>query len=309
MSASETLRRARARVEAARTAALERFESTQERWPVVGALLVRIMNVGLMDAATRLAAQPFLTTIPLMFALGAFGPDSLRKQMLSSLRTTFGLTGDSAQQVKDVVQASNGAQNLQQTVGVIGLVMALLSATSCSRVLARVCADAWALPKARSRPAAWRWLVWIICLVGFVLLQGVLRSGFGAGLWLGVPLTFLASVVLWWWTQHLLLVRRLAWLPLLPGAVLCAVATSALSLTARVYMPNALNRTLHDYGSLGLVLTLLSWLIVLSAAIVFGITLGAVLAQHPPLQAKLKAPLPRETTLLKESGQPDEPGG
>ncbi|WP_042378112.1 YhjD/YihY/BrkB family envelope integrity protein [Streptacidiphilus melanogenes] len=302
MSASEALRRARARVGAAGAAALERFESTQQRWPVVGALLVRIMNVGLMDAATRLAAQLFLTTIPLMFALGAFGPDSLRKRMLSSLRTTFGLTGDSAQQVKEVVQAGNGTQSLQQTVGVIGLVMALLSATSCSRVLARVCADAWALPKARSRPAAWRWLVWIICLVGFVLVQGALRGGFGTGLWLGVPLTFLASVVLWWWTQHLLLVRRVPWLPLLPGAVLCATATSALSLSARVYMPNALNRTLHDYGSLGLVLTLLSWLIVLSAAITFGITLGAVLAQHPPLQQLLNAPLPEERTDAAPNG-------
>jgi membrane protein len=306
MSASEALRRVRARAEATRTAALARFDTMQERWPVLGALLVRIMNVGLMDAATRLAAQLFLTTIPLLFAVGAFAPDSIRNRMLSSLRSTFGLSGDSAQQVKDVVQASSSAQNLQQTVGVIGLLMALLSATSCSRVLARVCADAWALPKARSRPAAWRWLVWIICLVGFVLVQGLLRSGFGAGLWLGVPLTFLASVVLWWWTPHLLLVRRVAWLPLLPGAVLCALATSALSLTARIYMPNALNRTLHDYGSLGLVLTLLSWLIVLSAAITFGITLGAVLAQHPPLQPLLKAPVTTDpvSSTIDPEGEP-----
>jgi membrane protein len=303
MSASEALRRARARAEATRTAALARFETMQERWPVLGALLVRMMNVGLMDAATRLAAQLFLTTIPLFFALGAFAPDSVRSRMLSSLRTTFGLRGDSAQQVKAVLQTSSNGQDLQQTVGVIGLVMALLSATSCSRVLARVCADAWALPKARSRPAAWRWLVWIVCLVVFVLVQGLLRNGFGAGLWLGVPLTFLASVALWWWTQHLLLVRRVAWLPLLPGAVLCALATSALALTARIYMPNALNRTLHDYGSLGLVLTLLSWLIVLSAAITFGITLGAVLAQHPPLQPLLNAPV---TTDPVASVEPEE---
>ncbi|WP_236654330.1 YhjD/YihY/BrkB family envelope integrity protein [Streptacidiphilus anmyonensis] len=310
MSAPEALRRAQARLKATRAAALGRFESMQDRWPVVGALLVRIVNVGLMDAATRLAAQLFLTTIPLLFALGAFGPDSFRSRMLSSLRATFGLTGDSAQQVKQVVQASNGSGSLQQTVGWIGLVMALLSATSCSRVIARVCADAWAMPKARSRPAAWRWLVWIICLVGFVLVQGLLRDGFGAGLWLGIPLTFLASVVLWWWTQHLLLVRRVAWLPLLPGAVLCATATTALSLTARLYMPNALNRTLQDYGSLGLVLTLLSWLIVLSAAIVFGITLGAVLAQHPPLQPLLHAPVTRSPGEAGAPGRPPvEPGG
>ena len=290
MSATGVLSSLRERWERVRAAALGRFDTLQQRFPVIGALLVRLTTVGLMDTATRLAAQLFLTTIPLLFALGAFAPDAMRGRLMSSLRTTFGLTGASAQQVQQVVQANNGAHTLQQTVGVVGVLMALLSATSCSRVLARVCADAWALKKAPSRPAAWRWLAWIVCLVGFLLLQGLLREGFGTGLWLGVPLTFLTSVLLWWWTQHLLLVRRVAWLPLLPGAVLSATATSALSLSARVYMPNALNRTLQEYGSLGLVLTGLSWLIVLSAAITFGITLGAVLAQHPPLQPLLNAP-------------------
>lgn len=227
--------------------------------------------------------------------------------MMSSLRAVFGLNGASAQQVQEVVQASRGAQSLQQTVGIIGVLMALLSATSCSRVLARVCADAWALGKAPSRPAAWRWLVWIVCLVGFLIVQGTIRNGFGTGLWLGVPLTFLAGVALWWWTQHLLLVRRLAWLPLLPGAVLTAVATSALGLTARFYMPNALNRTLSAYGSLGLVLTGLSWLIVLSASVTFGITLGAVLAQHPPLQPLLRAPVPEVSGSPGSSRPSDRP--
>lgn len=304
MSASEAPRGLRARVAHVRAAALGRFESLQERFPVIGALLVRMMNVGLMDAATRLAAQLFLTTVPLFFALGAFAPDSVRSRMMSSLRTTFGLNGASGQQVQQVLQASRAAHSLQETVGVVGVLMALISATSCSRVLARVCADAWALGKAPSRPSAWRWLLWIVCLVGFLLVQGLLRTGFGAGLWLGVPLTFLAGVLVWWWTQHLLLVRRVAWLPLLPGAVLCAVAMSALSLSARVYMPNALNRTLQEYGSLGLVLTGLSWLIVLSAAITFGITLGAVLAQHPPLQPLLNAPRGTGTGTPPDSSVP-----
>ncbi|WP_042454477.1 YhjD/YihY/BrkB family envelope integrity protein [Streptacidiphilus jiangxiensis] len=298
----------RAKVEALRAAALARFETMQERWPVIGALLVRILNVGLMDAATRLAAQLFLTTVPLFFALGAFAPDSVRQRMMSSLRTTFGLSGDTAKQVQSVVQASNSTDSLHQTVGIVGLLMALISATSCSRVLARVCADAWELKKAAGRPAVWRWLMWIVCLVGFLLVQGAVRQGFGAGLWLGAPLTFLTSVLLWWWTQHLLLVRRVAWLPLLPGAVLSAVATSALGLTAKIYMPTALNRTLEQYGSFGLVLTALSWLIVLSAAIVFGITLGAVLAQHPPLRSLLGTPVP-ETEKAAPAGGTAAPTG
>lgn len=94
---------------------------------------------------------------------------------------------------------------------------------------------------------------------------------------------FAVSTGVWLWTQHLLLANRIGWLPLLPGALLGAAATSALGLTARLYMPGALNRALGEYGSLGLVLTMLSWLIVVCGALTFAFTIGAVLAQEPPL--------------------------
>ncbi len=61
--------------------------------------------------------------------------------------------------------------------------------------------------------------------------------------------------------------------------MLAAGATTALALTARIYIPNALNRALAEYGSLGLILTLFSWLIVVSAAVVASVTIGAVLVQ------------------------------
>ncbi|MDQ0597129.1 uncharacterized BrkB/YihY/UPF0761 family membrane protein [Streptomyces canus] len=93
----------------------------------------------------------------------------------------------------------------------------------------------------------------------------------------------------WLWTQRLLLAARVPWLPLLPGAVLAAAATTELGLTARLYMPAALNRALGAYGSLGLVLVLLSWLIVLCAAVTFAVTIGAVLAESPPLDRYLTA--------------------
>ena len=52
-------------------------------------------------------------------------------------------------------------------------------------------------------------------------------------------------------------------------------------------MPGALNRALAEYGALGLVLTLLSWLIVVCAALTFAFTIGAVLAREPALARRL----------------------
>ncbi|MCD2463483.1 YhjD/YihY/BrkB family envelope integrity protein [Streptomyces sp. NPDC055893] len=258
----------------------------EERLPVLTEIASRLLGGTLLDAGTRLAAQAFLAAVPLLFAVAAFAPASVRDQLRDSLRAMFGLSGRSDVELQQVLGGS-GDEELRDTTGAIGLVIALASATSFSRAMARVCERAWALPKAKTRVAAWRWVVWLLALLVVVLVQGPLRDGFGAGLWLGVPLFFLVSVGIWMWTQHLLLAKRVPWLPLLPGAILAAAATSALALTARLYMPAALNKALAEYGSLGLVLTMLSWLIVVCASITFAFTIGAVLAQEPPLSHHL----------------------
>ncbi|MCS0599669.1 hypothetical protein NX794_00200 [Streptomyces sp. LP11] len=100
-------------------------------------------------------------------------------------------------------------------------------------------------------------------------------------------------MALWWWTQHLLLGRLIARLPLLPGALLTATALTALSLTARLYLPRALDRALADYGPVGSVFAALSWLIVVCVTGTVAVTAGAVLAQEPFLARHLGSPPPR----------------
>ncbi|GAA3507000.1 YhjD/YihY/BrkB family envelope integrity protein [Streptomyces showdoensis] len=260
--------------------------AAERRFPVLSELTGRLVGGNLLDAATRLAAQAFLAAVPLLFALAAFAPLGVRDQLQDSLRAMFGLTGQGDTELRQVLEGST-AESLRETTGILGALVALVSATSFSRAMARVCERAWGLPKAGTRIAAWRWTVWLLALCLVVLFQAPLRDGFGAGAWLGMPLYFLVGVGVWLWTQHLLLAKRVAWLPLLPGSLLAAGATTALALTARLYMPGAVNRALEEYGSLGLVLTMLSWLIGVCAALTFAVTIGAVLAQEPPLDRYL----------------------
>ncbi|MFF7438584.1 YhjD/YihY/BrkB family envelope integrity protein [Streptomyces sp. NPDC008122] len=258
----------------------------ESRFPVLTELTGRLVSGNLLDAGTRLAAQAFLAAVPLLFALAAFAPLAVRDQLRESLRTIFGLSGEADHELQQVLD-QNTSDEVRDTTGIVGALVALVSATSFSRAMARVCERAWSLPKAGTRIAAWRWLVWLLALVVVVLLQAPLRHGFGAGAWLGLPLYFLVTTGVWLWTQHLLLAKRVDWLPLLPGAVLAGVASTVLSVTAHLYMPGALNRALGEYGSLGLVLTMLSWMIVVCAALTFAFTIGAVLAQEPPLDRYL----------------------
>ncbi|WP_326721367.1 MULTISPECIES: YhjD/YihY/BrkB family envelope integrity protein [unclassified Streptomyces] len=286
------------------TARLKRLrDRAEQRFPVVTELTGRLLSTNLLDAATRLAAQAFLAAVPLLFAIAAFAPGSVRDQLRESLRAMFGLTGDTDQELQKVLGSSTDTA-LSNSSGAIGLAVALVSATSFSRAMARVCERAWRLPRAGTRIAAWRWMVWLLVLVLVVILQGPIRNGFGAGVWLGTVLFFVVGTGVWLWTQHLLLAGRVSWLPLLPGALLAAAATSALGLIARLYMPNALNRTLHAYGSLGLVLTMLSWLIIVCAAVTFGVTIGAVLAEEPPLNRLLV----KDRSIRVGTSRAHEPG-
>ncbi|WP_371478658.1 YhjD/YihY/BrkB family envelope integrity protein [Kitasatospora sp. NBC_00315] len=261
-------------------ARLQRMRHTAEtRLPVITRVVARLLQVNVFEAATRLAAQCFLTAVPLLFVVGSIAPQSFSDRVVSSLRSALGLHGGSVDQLRQVYQPHDA--EVRQAVGAVGAVMVLLSATAFSRAMQRVCERAWQMPKAGARVVAWRWVVWVASLLAILALQGPLRDGFGVGQVLGLPLTLASSVLIWWWTQHLLLGGRLPWLPLLPGALLAGGAMVALSFTARLYIPRALNRSLADYGSLGPVFTVLSWLIAVCAAITVCLTVGAVVAQEP----------------------------
>ncbi|WP_063836169.1 hypothetical protein [Actinacidiphila yeochonensis] len=288
------------RVRRLRSRAEEARHTAERRFPVITELTARLLSVNVLDAATRLAAQLFLTAVPFIVVTAAFAPQYVRSHLADSAQDLFGLSGASATQFREVYQAGGAdTATVRQATGWIGLLTALLAATATSRAVARVCERAWRLPRASARLVAWRWFVWILAWVAVLVLQGPLRGGVGAGPWLGVPLIFLTDVLVWWWTQHLLLGGRMRWLPLLPGSVLTAAAMTAASVTASVYMPTALNRSLATYGPLGAVFAVLSWLIAVCAALTFTITAGAVLATEPPLARLLGG---------RDGGPHDRPG-
>ncbi|MFI1364950.1 YhjD/YihY/BrkB family envelope integrity protein [Streptomyces griseochromogenes] len=260
------------------------------RFPVVTHLADRMVSVNIFDSATRLAAQSFLTAVPLLFVVGAYAPPQVRHQLITSVRTVFGVTGAADAQLVQALSPTTGS--LRQATGVVGGLMVLLSATAVSRALQRLCKRAWEIPRAGTRIAPWRWLAWLVLWLAALLVQGPMRDGFGVGAWLGIPITLVGLTGLWWWTQHLLLGGLVGWKPLLPGAVITAVAVTALSVTARLYLPRALNQALSEYGSLGPVFILLSWLIVVCVAVAISISAGAVVAQEPAPARRLGSPPP-----------------
>ncbi|WP_234322860.1 YhjD/YihY/BrkB family envelope integrity protein [Streptomyces sp. NRRL S-350] len=254
-------------------------------------LAAQLLHIHVLDTATRLAAQTFLTAVPVLFVMAAFMPQEVRNSVSDSLRTVLGLQGASLDDVKQVLRPS-GQSGTTDAFGAVGILVTLLSATSCSRILQRLCERSWHLPHLSGRLAAWRWLTWLLVWLAALVIQGKVREGFGAGEALGIVLYLVTAVLLWWWTQHLLLGGRVPWPPLLPGAVLTGAGLTVLAGAAQLYVPRSLNRSVAQFGPLGLVFTLLSWLIVVFTAVTLGIGIGYVVAGQGRLARLLGTPEP-----------------
>ncbi|MER5865892.1 YhjD/YihY/BrkB family envelope integrity protein [Kitasatospora sp. NPDC002040] len=277
---------ARTRTRAAALAAAAK--ALPDRVPIVGRTVGQLVRVNLLDNATRLAAQAFLSALPALFVVAVFAPASVRDGVVSSLRDQLGIEGEAQRQVQQVMAA--GHDDVAQSFGVIGALVTLLSATALSRAMQRVCERCWEMPKSGTRVAAWRWLAWLVVWLVVLVFQGPVRDGFGVGAWLGLPLFMLLATALWWWTQHLLLGSRVRWYPLLPGALLAGAAMTGLGVAAQIYLPGAVSRSVTKFGPYGVVFTSLSWLIVLFTAVTLAISLGRVLAEEPLLARRLGPP-------------------
>ncbi|MFF7721089.1 ribonuclease BN [Streptomyces luteogriseus] len=238
-------------------------------------LLARLSTLNIVEGSVRLAAQAFLTALPLLMTVAAFAPGGVQDLLADSLRAVLGIRGDTLDELRRVFSATGTTRN---TAGAVSAVVTLVSATAFSRALQAVCLRCWRLPRTPIRAAVWRWLLWLVVWLGYLLLQAPLRHAFGAGAVTGVLLSVLSATLLWWWSQHLLLGGRIGWRSLLPGALLAGGGTVLLSLAARVLVPTAMERSLDEFGPLGPVFTFLSWLIAVFLVAVAGLALGEYLA-------------------------------
>jgi membrane protein len=93
---------------------------------------------------------------------------------------------------------------------------------------------------------------------------------------LGVP-----ALLAWsWWTQYFLLCGRIAWRHVLPGAVATTTGLLALVVLADLVLSASIVTNYAQYGPIGVVFMMMSWLIALSVVLLGGALLGAILVER-----------------------------
>jgi membrane protein len=248
-------------------------------WRTFGSLIDRLTVVGFVQTGVILAAQTFLALFPLLIAATALLPADAAADVADSARARLGLGGGTTEEAMDRLVAHRS--DLRGSLTVIGVVVVLASATSFTRALQRLYEMAWSLPRLGLRGSL-RGLIWLVGLVVyFTLLAMALRLAGqnGPGVVLRPVLLAAGAVLLWWWTPFLLLLGRVRARALLPGALITALAMGILGKVSSVVVPRTVASNERQFGTIGAVFAIESWLVVVSCTLVAAVVTSAVLGQ------------------------------
>lgn len=268
---------ARERIRVAKESALKRAQQAPR--PVLRvamAFLRELRNIEPFDRAMTLAAQTFISIIPLLITWAAFvddGNDSIGDQIADTLQLS-----DSMRAVLDQSLPANTEPST--AFGVIGVLVVLVSATSLSRALGRMYAKAWRLAPS-GWADSWRWIAVIValCVTAWPTRYWNQRGDELSEDVAPLLLTFLVNTTLFAWIPWLLLMRRVSVVRLLPSAALMGVGSVGLTLAGQLYLPHALRIGAEHFGALGLAFTFIGWLYVTGFVLIVATVLGAVIVR------------------------------
>jgi membrane protein len=252
----------------------------QARAGLPGRILGRLIEVNFLDRTVILAGQAFSALLPLIIVVNTVSPHPGGDTPAATLARRVGL---GTKDVSSLQAAAASPFSARASIGILGVILAILTATSFARALQRSYELAWRLPPAGLR-AAWRPLALVIGLAVYVellFLFGRLVRGVPAGTLLEDLATFAGAWAIWTGAGWILLAGRVRPRLVAAGGLLTAVGFAILRRLAALYLPNLVASNQQQFGLLGVAFTLFSWLSASAFIIVVATVVGAVLAEDP----------------------------
>jgi membrane protein len=269
---SVTARRERA------TELAQLWRARAERIPVIGTVITEWYRIEVVDRSMAIGAQGLLAVLPMLVVLAAFLPHDAAVALYQQTSDTLGLNRQQSEPLGGLMTEGANSAN----AGLIGVLIALVSATSFSRALQRMYARAFVLDWTSRRGKIRASSVWLFAWLAFLAFEA----------WFGShsdPLPFATTAVaalflqlgFWWWTLHTLLLGDVSWSDLLPTATISAVAVLALARGSGLVMPLYAKSLIGQYGSFGLILAMATWMVAMAGALVLSASVGALITQTP----------------------------
>jgi len=264
----------------------------------------RLLENEFIDRSVALGAKGFVSFFPFVIVAAAFVPPAVRRSIVSSLASRFGLSGQSITTVK---QAFESSSDIRRATGLLGLVLLVFYATSFTTALQRVFLKAWRRPPRSQAVNRLRGPAWLAGIIAFAALLGGLRHFLvgGPGTVAFLVLSAAASIGLWWATAWLMLQGQVRWRSLLPSAVVTGVGMTGYATSASLWMPHTVASDQRQFGFFGVALALVSWFTGAGSVVVVGACAGAALAAEEGRLGRLARGC--EPSALKPGARPALP--
>lgn len=234
------------------------------------------------NLAAAVTLQAFIAVFPLLVIavsiagfVSASGAD-----VAGSIVQRLGLSGVAEETFTNAVQTAENSRRAGTIVGFVTLFWAALGLVSA---LQYGYDQVWQV-QARGVKDKAVGLMWFMGFFGVAIASAVL----GAALrwlpdfmaWLGIFVGIAMNFVIFLWTAKILPNRDVGWKPLMPGALFAALGFEALKLFAAYQVPKAIDNSSQLYGSIGVVLALLAFMLLLGRLLIYSATLNVVLFER-----------------------------
>ena len=246
------------------------------RW--IRSILEGLVRIELIDRSMAIAAQAMLALVPVLVVLAAFLPHDLTELASERVQSVMGIDGSSSEVVQDTVNASQ----VKAQTGLIGLLITIFSATSFARAIQRMYERVWDRTHVGGVAGLRRSFLWLIgwlLTLQIVAALGILAKTLRDDTVFRLVLQGAASCLIWWWTTRLLLFGRIGWLRLLPSALLTGSCLVLYSWGSNLVMPAYVAASSSQFGGLGLILAITTWLVGAAGILVVAAVVGRVLVE------------------------------
>jgi len=226
--------------------------------------------------------------------------------LAGSIIDRLGLTGSTADMVRDAVTAARHSRQAASIVGFAGLAW---SAIGIVVAIQRAIDKAWQVKAGglRRRGIAALWLL----AIGALLTAAIATTTLVVGVlppWaapLAIVPTVAVNIAVVWVTFAMLGTRKVGWRALLPGAVVAGVGLQVLTTAGPYVLARTVANSSALYGSLGTVFAVLAWLFLFGRLLVYASILNVVLYEHDrgTVTVEIEAPrMPGEVPVAANRG-------
>lgn len=250
-------------------AAQRRFEGS---W--VGAFAKELKVLNAVEWTTIFGAELLWSVLPLLILLSSLANERID----DDLSRHIGLNSQGSHILSGLFRNSPAHDVLAILTGFVVTFAGTVAVVGSLQVLYERSFD----QEHRGRRDFPRLLVWVVAMLGVLILQAAIERPVrtAVGPVVQVLVRFVVATTFFGWTMRFLLAGRAPWRVLIRPAIVTAVLWLGLALFSSLYFSSVVISDSKEYGTIGVVFTLLTWFILVGFVFVLGAACGALWQQR-----------------------------